>query len=96
MPKNSNTENICKKITAGISALQRLQEFADKQTLLSLYNALIYPYFKYCCEAWDVLGETQCKRLQKLQNRSAYRIIPNFSNDVDHSIALEELGATKD
>ena len=39
---NSNTDNICKKITAGISALRRLKDFADKQTLLSVYNAPIF------------------------------------------------------
>ena len=48
----TNTENICKKITSGISALRRLKEFADKRTLLSVYN-------DYCCEVWDVFGEMQ-------------------------------------
>ena len=42
----SNTDNICKKITAGISALRRLKEFADKQTLLSVYNAIGSPIFR--------------------------------------------------
>ena len=87
----SNTENICKKITSGISALRRLKEVADKQTLLSVYNAIVRPYFDYCCEVWDVFGETQSKRLQKLQNRAA-RIIMNMTNDTDHSIALQALG----
>ena len=32
----SNTENICKKITSGISALRRLKEFFDKNTRLSV------------------------------------------------------------
>ena len=87
----TNTENICKKITSGISALRRLKEFADKQTLLSVYNAIVRPYFDYCCEVWDVFGETESKRLQKLQNRAA-RIILNMSNDIDHSVALQALG----
>ena len=87
----TNTENICKKITSGISALRRLKEFADKQTLLSVYNAIVRPYFDYCCEVWDVFGETQSKRLQKLQNRAA-RIIMNMSNDIDYSVALQALG----
>ena len=86
---NNNTSNICKKVTAGISALGRLK--ADKHTLLSVFNALIYPYCKYCCEVWDVFGETQSKPLQKLHNRAA-RIITNLSNDVDHTIALNKLG----
>ena len=87
----SNTEIICKKITSGISALRRLKEFIDRKTLVSVYNAIVRPYFDYCCEVWDVFGETQSKRLQKLQNRAA-RIIMNMSNDVHHSVVLQALG----
>ena len=87
----SNSENICKKITAGISAIRRVKPLVDKDTLISIYNAIVRPYFDYCCEVWDVFGESQSKRLQKLQNRAA-RIILNMSNDVNHSIALRALG----
>ena len=59
--------------------------------LLSVYNAIVRPYFDYCCEVWDVFGETQSKRLQKLQNRAA-QIIMNMSNDTNQSIALAGLG----
>ena len=91
MSWKSNSENICKKITAGISAIRRVKPFVDKDTLISIYNAIVRPYFDYCCEVWDVFGESQSKRLQKLQNRAA-RIILNMSNDVNHSIALRALG----
>ena len=87
----SNTENICNKITSGISALRRLKEFIDRKTLVSVYNAIVRPYFDYCCEVWDVFGETQSKRLHKLQNRAA-RIIMNMSNDVHYSVVLQALG----
>ena len=87
----NNTENICKKVTAGISAIRRIKPFVDQDTLILIYNAIVRPYFDYCCEVWDVFGETQSKRLQKLQNRAA-RIILNISNDVDHTIALCALG----
>jgi hypothetical protein len=87
----SNTENICKKITSGISALRRVKPFVNKDTLISIYNAIVRPHFDYCCEVWDVFGETQSKRLQKLQNRAA-RIIMSMSNDIDHTIALQALG----
>ena len=56
-----------------------------------IYNAIVRPYFDYCSEVWDVFGESQSKRLQKLQNRAA-RIILNVSNDVEHTIALRALG----
>ena len=92
LSSKSNTENICKKITSGISALRRVKSFiAERDTLISIYNAIVRPYFDYCSEVWDVFGEIQSKRLQKLQNRAA-RTISNMSNDVDHSIALCALG----
>ena len=62
-----------------------------KETLISIYNAIVRPYFNYCCEVWDVFNETQSKRFQKLQNRAA-RIILNMSNEIDHSTALHALG----
>ena len=50
LSRKSNTESICKKITSGISALRRLKEFVNRQTLVSVYNAIVRPYFDYCCE----------------------------------------------
>ena len=88
---NDNTENICKKVTTAIYALRRVKPFVDTDTLISIYNTIVRPHFDYCCEVWDVIGETQSKRLQKLQNRAA-RVITNMSNDVDHTIALQALG----
>ena len=60
----SNTDVICRKIISGISALRRLKDFVDRQTLLSVYNAIIRLYFDYCCEVWDVFSETQSKPLK--------------------------------
>ena len=49
-----NTENICKKITSGISALRRVKPFiTERNTLISIYNALVHPYFNYCSKVWD-------------------------------------------
>ena len=68
-----------------------LMNLLTKTALLCVYNAIVRPYFDYCCAVWDVFGETQSKRLQKLQNITA-RIIINMSNDTDHSAALPCLG----
>ena len=87
----SNTENIGKKICSGISAIRQVKPYVSKETLISIYNALVRPYFDYCCEVWDVFGETQSKRLQKLQNRAA-RVILGMNNDVNHTMDLHALG----
>ena len=57
----SNTEIICKKVCAGISAIRRIKPFVDKQTLISIYNAIVRPYFDYCCEVWDERVGRKCK-----------------------------------
>ena len=67
----NNTVTICKKITSGTSTLRQIKEFVEKDTLISVYNSIVRPYITYCCEVRDVFGETQSKRLQKLQNRAA-------------------------
>ena len=87
----SNTESICKKITSAISVIRKLKEFVDRDTLVSIFNAIVQPYFTYCCEVWDIFGETQSQRLQKLQNRCA-RIIMDMGNEVNAQIALNSLG----
>ncbi|CAB4043209.1 RNA-directed DNA polymerase from mobile element jockey-like, partial [Paramuricea clavata] len=51
----NNTENVCKKITSGISAFRQKKEFVEKDTLVSVYNSIVCPYYTYCCEVRDVL-----------------------------------------
>ena len=87
----SNTNAIRKKISSGIYALKRKKPFVDQKTLMSVCNAIIHPYFTYCCgEVWDVFGETQSMRLQKLHNRAA-RIIAAVPNDVNQETVLDLL-----
>ena len=83
---------ISSKVSSGIGALKRLREFVDQSTLVKVYNALIQPYFDYCCEVWDCLNEGLSDRLQKLQNRAA-RLIMNLKNEHGQSvIARQSLG----
>jgi hypothetical protein len=39
----SNTKNICKKITAGISAIRQVKPFANKEMCIPIYNAIVSP-----------------------------------------------------
>lgn len=39
------------KVSLAIDALKKtLKEFVDRDALVLVYNALIQPYFDYCCE----------------------------------------------
>ena len=44
----SNTENIWRKITSGISALRRLKDFVDRQTHLSIYILITAVKYGMC------------------------------------------------
>ena len=63
LTRSKHIQEITKKITAGISALKRLRDFASRDVLVSVFNALIMPYFDYCCEVWDSLGSVLAERL---------------------------------
>ena len=39
-----NTDKICEKVTAGISAIRRIKPFVDQDTLVLIYNAIVRPY----------------------------------------------------
>ena len=39
----------CKKGGAGIAVIKRVKPFIPKENLQALYNAIVQPYFDYCC-----------------------------------------------
>ena len=60
---NSHVDHISSKVSAGISALKRIKEYTDQETLKSVYYALVQPHFDYCCEVWDSIDATLSNRL---------------------------------
>ena len=71
--------------------MRRILDFVDRETLSSIYNALVRPHFDYCSEVWDTLGVGLSSRLQKLQNRAA-RIIMNMGYNIPGMEAINALG----
>ena len=88
---NRHIDKVAKKVTSGIGAIRKIRDCVDRDTLISIYNALINPHFDYCSEVWDTLGVGLSNRLQKLQNRAA-RVIMNFGNDISGPEAIKALG----
>jgi hypothetical protein len=88
---NKHVENVAKMATSGIGAIRRIRDFVDRETLISIYNALVRPHFDYCSEVWDTLGIGLSTRLHKLQNRAA-RIIMSMKNDTPGLEAISPLG----
>jgi hypothetical protein len=46
-------EMIIKKVNAGTAVIKRMKTCVPQEFLQTVYNALIQPYFDYCCQLWD-------------------------------------------
>ena len=54
-----------KEIASEISVIKRITYFISRKTLLTVYNALVQPYFNYCSVA--IIDEDN--RLERSLNR---------------------------
>ena len=83
-------EMVGKKVGAGIGILKRIKPYVPANTLISIYNALIQPYFDYCSPLLGVCNKTLRDNLQKFQNRAA-RIIAGASYEIRSADVLRTL-----
>ena len=88
---DSHIDNVVKKASAGLGAIKRVRNLVPRETLITIYKALVQPYFDYCSSVWGSIGVCQSERLQKLQNRAA-RLITFSDLNVRSSILLGDLG----
>ena len=56
----SQVDTIRKKVFAGIGALKGIRSLVPRQTLMTMYEALVTPYFDYCFEVWGCMGKGLC------------------------------------
>ena len=88
---NKRIDKFAKKVLFGTGAIRKFISCVDRNSLICANNALILPYFDYCCKIWDTIGVTLADRHRKLQNRAA-RVITGRKNEHGQSeLALNEL-----
>lgn len=83
-------EKIIPKVLRGLRMLRELRNILSLPQLVSLYNALITPYFDYCSTVWGNCGTVLSNKLQKLQNRAA-RIITTSRYEIRSTEILSTL-----
>ena len=83
-------DSFCKSVSSGLVALKQARQDVPQDTLLTIYNAVIEPFFDYCDVVWGVLNKTPTARFPKLQNRAA-RIITSKGYDVRSADIKKEL-----
>ena len=74
-------DKISKKASKGIGILRRAKKYISQQSLLTIHQSLVQPYFDYCSLVWGDCNQTCKDKLQKLHNRAA-RVITGDTYDV--------------
>ena len=80
-----------KKASGGIGALRRVRHLVPHETLITMYNSLVLPYFDYCSAVWGTCGKGMSDALQSIQNRAA-RVVTFSNYDRRSTELLDELG----
>ena len=71
--------SICRKVSAQISALNRLKNILPLKTKESLYRAFILPYFNYCNQIWQHCGKRNTAKIEKVNERALRYIFKDKS-----------------
>lgn len=83
-------EKVIPKVLGGLRMLRVLRDLLSLPQLISVYNALVIPYFDYCSTVWGNCGTVLRNKLQKLQNRAA-RIITRSGYEIRSTKILTAL-----
>ena len=60
---------ISPKIAEGTGIIIKARKSFETETLLNLYNALIFPYISYCIHVWGTTASVHLHRLYVLQKK---------------------------
>ena len=78
--------HIRRKVSKSIGILRSARSLLNKNTLVTLYYAFVYPYFNYCIDVWGHCNEQDFQSLFKTQKRIIRYI--NFSKRNAHTDQL--------
>ena len=87
----NHIDYVAKKASKGIGLLRRSKDLLESNTLKTIYNATVLPYFDYCALVWDNCLQTIKNKLEKLHNKAA-RIITGNSYEIRSDAVRSKLG----
>lgn len=67
---NSHIANICKKAARQLNVMKRIGRNINKLGRLTMYFSFIMSNLNYCPLTWHFTGETNTKKIEKLQERA--------------------------
>ena len=84
---------ICKKASAGIGAMRRMEPFVPEGTLEKVYKSLVQPYFEYCSPLLENCGKLLKDKRQRFQS-CASRVRTGASYNVRSTAIIQTISWT--
>ena len=82
----SHIKYIKGKVARGFGILYKCKPYFSRETMRTLYNSFIYPYFTYCIEVWGNACQSYLQPLVILQKRAIRMIVG--ARKMDHTLPL--------
>ena len=82
------------KVSRGLGILYKCRRLFTHETLLTLYNSFVFPYFNYCVSVWGNTFSSYLEPLIKMQKR-AVRIVAGAERNSHTSPIFKRLNTLK-
>jgi hypothetical protein len=73
---DSHISQVCSKISKSLFCINRIKNFVDQKSLLTLYYAMIHSHLNYCLNVYSCANTTNLQRL-RVKQKEAIRTISN-------------------
>ena len=88
---NSHVSHICKKASQQLNVLKRIGNNLSKLGKLTMYYSFILSNFNYCPLVWHFCGESNTKKLEKIQERALRFIYNNSDSSYENLLEQSQL-----
>ena len=92
---NEHVLNICKKASRQLNVLKRIGTHLTKLGKLTIYYFFIMSNFNYCPLVWHFCGETNTKKIEKIQERALRFIYNEYTSRYEDLLCKSKLPSLK-
>jgi hypothetical protein len=87
---NTHISDICKKASRQVNAVMRLSKVLDSDVKETIYASFVRSTFSYCPVVWMFGGQTNIKKLEKLQCRALRFVYNEFDASCDDLLLMSK------
>jgi hypothetical protein len=92
---NTHIANTCKKASRQLNVLKRVGKYLNRRGKLTIYHSFILSNFNYCLVTWHFCGETNTKKIEKIQERALRFIYNEYTSSYEDLLCKSKLPSLK-